>query len=154
MSTGQFPQASGPTPAKPSGDHTPLGGFVFQGRNSSDPVAARYAQYFWSFAVSFSRRILECLIIASALAAFSTAAYPTDRASYATLIQRECARNLQEGMKSLSFSAVDNICRCVADTVLKELSIADMEGTSGTSGKIRSTVGDAYKTCYLKAGAP
>src|SRR5438552_789308 len=23
--TGQFPQASGPTPAKPSGDHTPLG---------------------------------------------------------------------------------------------------------------------------------
>jgi hypothetical protein len=25
--TGQFPQASGPTPAKPSGERTPLGGF-------------------------------------------------------------------------------------------------------------------------------
>jgi len=28
IGTGQFPQASGPT-AKPSGDHIPLGGFVF-----------------------------------------------------------------------------------------------------------------------------
>ena len=30
--TGQFPQAFGPTPAKPSGDHIPLGGFVFNNR--------------------------------------------------------------------------------------------------------------------------
>jgi hypothetical protein len=84
----------------------------------------------------------------------STAAYPLNSASYAIVIQNQCTQDLQNKMKSLSFSAVDSICRCVAETLLKELSIRNIKGTSGKSEKVSRSLVDAYEICYLKAVAP
>jgi hypothetical protein len=41
LRTGQFPQTSGPTVAKPSGDHTPLGGFVLRPSQPCQPGRER-----------------------------------------------------------------------------------------------------------------
>src|SRR5437868_5386339 len=84
----------------------------------------------------------------------STAAYPLNIASYAVAIQNQCTQDLQNKMKSLSFGAVDSICRCVGETLLKELSIGDIEGSSRNSKKVSRSLADAYEICYLKAAAP
>ena len=82
-----------------------------------------------------------------------TAAYPLDSASYAIVIQNQCTQDMQNKMKPLSFKAVDGICRCVAETLLKELSAGEIKGGSGKSVKVGRSLVDAYEICYLKAAA-
>ena len=82
-----------------------------------------------------------------------TAAYPLDSASYAMVIQNQCTQDMQNKMKPLSFKALDSICRCVAETLLKELSAREIKVTNGKSVKVGRSLVGAYETCYLKAAA-
>lgn len=92
--------------------------------------------------------------VLSAGLALALAATPSHAQTdeYAAVIQGKCLETLTAKMQDMSVGAVQRTCRCVADTVLNELSAADIAGTSGRSEKMRSSVQNAYLTCYLKAG--
>lgn len=71
---------------------------------------------------------------------------------YAVVIQNKCMETLSSRMKDMSVRGVQRVCQCVSDTVLDELSAADIAGTSGNSAKVRTSVNDAYLSCYVKFG--
>lgn len=96
--------------------------------------------------------VLKFALVVWVTTAMSSSAFPSDSDDYAGFIHQKCSESIGQKM-DLSVRAVDRICKCVADTVLSELSISDINGTSGRSEKVRSSVNDAYKTCYLKVGS-
>jgi hypothetical protein len=86
---------------------------------------------------------MKYLIIALAVALWSTAVQATDAATVQAGFYTGCTQSAPE---SLSFTSVDKICHCVTDYLMEHLTIEQTETGLDTEGA-KQTRGYAYEIC-------
>jgi len=92
---------------------------------------------------------LKTIIASTIMLTISTAARSD---SIHEFFQNACAKNPE--LSSLSVRTVDNICKCVSDTVLEGITAADLLGTNTKTEKIGDLIKGAQSVCYAKFTEP
>lgn len=99
-----------------------------------------------------ARRIakLACPVRAAALLGtiMLTISTMAQSSEVSLVIQNACRAAVAQQTGSMAQTDIDNICKCVSDTVLGEISAADIQSTK-PEALTRSTR-DAYKSCRVK----
>ncbi|MCK1498288.1 hypothetical protein [Bradyrhizobium sp. 188] len=99
-----------------------------------------------------ARRIakLACPVRAAALAGTITLTISTmaQSSEVSLVIQNACRAAVAQQTGSMAQTDTDNICKCVSDTVLGEISAADIQSTKPEV--ITRSTRDAYISCRVK----